>query len=214
VKRRLFNAATLVSLVVGLVIVAAWIRSFWWVTLRDAYWSVPLETGEHAGSFSTAGFSLVSHGGAIHLTWFENPLIEENEPRGASKHIDWADRRMTQAPDFLSGWMLRYQHGMGMGRAAIGDVLTVPYWIVATPWLVVPLLWAWCHRPRRGPQACPACGYDLRGTPGGAACPECGKSPVDERADAEPRAVWGVAGAMGQSSDPCGGTRKAETTHG
>lgn len=35
--------------------------------------------------------------------------------------------------------------------------------------------WVWDQRRRIRPEwACQACGYDLRGTPGGAVCPECG----------------------------------------
>src|SRR5262249_37321410 len=45
---------------------------------------------------------------------------------------------------------------------------------------VLPLIWLWrlhlalARRRRLRDGQCPACGYDLRGSPAGGACPECG----------------------------------------
>ena len=55
----------------------------------------------------------------------------------------------------------------------------IPYWLLATAAGVLPALWVW-RRSRDGRLRllglCPACGYDLRATPG--RCPECGAVPA------------------------------------
>ena len=51
----------------------------------------------------------------------------------------------------------------------------VPYWAVCLPAAAAPLALLWRSRKTRRRQRsglCPACGYDLRATPG--RCPECG----------------------------------------
>jgi hypothetical protein len=54
----------------------------------------------------------------------------------------------------------------------------VPHWAVAAVLLVPPAVWLLRHRASRRRLRlglCPACGYDLRATPG--RCPECGTLP-------------------------------------
>jgi hypothetical protein len=61
--------------------------------------------------------------------------------------------------------------------------LAVPWWSLVAAFALVPLraVWNWQRRHRRRPpQACPACGYDLRTTADAAGprwptCPECGR---------------------------------------
>jgi hypothetical protein len=56
----------------------------------------------------------------------------------------------------------------------------VPYWAVMVLLLALPARVAWRARRRGrrlGRGQCPACGYDLRATPG--RCPECGAVPVE-----------------------------------
>ena len=61
----------------------------------------------------------------------------------------------------------------------VAAVLVIP----AVDWAVVAFVlltvggWVWRRfRPRRPDLACPACGYDLRGSAGRPECPECGES--------------------------------------
>lgn len=88
--------------------------------------------------------------------------------------------RLSEAATYeKKGW------GFGYARGAVGlRVLTSRYWAAHAPaWAVVTPLWIplvirlarplrALRRRRRG--LCPACGYDLRGTPGADRCPECG----------------------------------------
>jgi hypothetical protein len=55
----------------------------------------------------------------------------------------------------------------------------VPYWSLASLFGVLPGVWvlsAWRQRKRYAAGHCPACGYDLRASPG--RCPECGAVPA------------------------------------
>ncbi len=58
--------------------------------------------------------------------------------------------------------------------------VVVPYWFLVAVTLFGPALWA-IPRVRRAAHhrcgRCPACGYDLRATPG--RCPECGAVPAE-----------------------------------
>lgn len=75
----------------------------------------------------------------------------------------------------------RPDHAMFIGYAY---AVQVPHWMILVVTSVLPL--AWCAgrartarqraRAARRQQGglCPACGYDLRGSPGGGPCPECG----------------------------------------
>jgi hypothetical protein len=59
----------------------------------------------------------------------------------------------------------------------------VPHWVIVTACLVIPA-YAATRRSRRARLACPACGYDLCGTPSGGGsesktCPECGFRPPE-----------------------------------
>jgi hypothetical protein len=62
--------------------------------------------------------------------------------------------------------------------APLPDALTAwvvfPHWTLVLPAAMLPSVWMARRWRRRGPHACPACGYDLRGSPGGKTCPECG----------------------------------------
>ena len=51
----------------------------------------------------------------------------------------------------------------------------VPHWFLTLTFAVLPAIWLfkWNRRRKLGPNACPACGYDLTGNESGV-CPECG----------------------------------------
>ncbi len=70
------------------------------------------------------------------------------------------------------------------------DALTLPIWLVAVFFTIVPLLWLRrrrIERRRNRPGFCQNCGYDLRATP--KRCPECG---TEVPAPAPPAAAPGL----------------------
>ncbi len=64
------------------------------------------------------------------------------------------------------------------GGSAQLVVLHVPFWLLLLLTMVLPMVrfvrWRRAGRARRRLGLCMQCGYDLRGTSAGAACPECG----------------------------------------
>ena len=55
--------------------------------------------------------------------------------------------------------------------------LTIAYWLLLPPTLILPTIAFARHRRRRRREAgnlCPTCGYDLRAHNAGDRCPECG----------------------------------------
>jgi hypothetical protein len=144
-RRRLLNLLTLLSLLLCVAVAALGVRSYW----ADAPDRLDL------GSSSSSPF-LVSSGGSLGWNYW-------SDGRFTSSARDW---------DFLG--FSCYRAGVG------GQTLTewrVPYWFLTTTAAILPAArgWRWfrsMNRARR--HLCPACGYDLRATPG--RCPECGEA--------------------------------------
>jgi hypothetical protein len=95
---------------------------------------------------------------------------------GFGKDHSTSSRSDFHAPDFLK----RSDDGLPHGRAVrVFRVVWFPYWSLAIVLAILPAIRLQAmvrirHRARRG--LCPACGYDLRATPG--RCPECGAVPA------------------------------------
>jgi hypothetical protein len=70
------------------------------------------------------------------------------------------------------------------GRPVVHWTAVVPPWWQVGVFAVLPVIWTagwllrrpriWRGRARADAGCCPACGYDLRATPVGRPCPECG----------------------------------------
>ena len=72
------------------------------------------------------------------------------------------------------GWRLNER---GTGHRGVGIGWSTPYWFLVLLCCPAPSLRLTArlrNRRRRGRGLCPACGYDLRGTPD--RCPECGRA--------------------------------------
>jgi hypothetical protein len=190
--RRLFNIASALSLVVGLLFAAAWVSS------RDNYLSAAFHLG---GRFVFAeGHGELLHVGIVQgarpsdptgcwLCWFTQPdPIQIYGPTNLWKVVPgslWSD------------WAAQVYVGDGSGRQMpplrpLHGVI-IAWWAALLAPAFLPLLWLLMFqlgRSRRARQEhrrirglCPTCAYDLRASKD--ACPECG-TPI--RADAVARA--------------------------
>jgi hypothetical protein len=156
-KRRLFHAAALMSLVLCVALSGLWVRSYWridfvrdiafgrcfWFSSRSGRWMFSVDRiGPETGPQVVA---------ILRRTWRVSVVQDPWEPR-----FLW---------EFKGGWGSESLH------------LVAPHWALVLPFTVIPAAWA-AQRiraaRRRASSACPACGYDLRGTPASNPCPECG----------------------------------------
>jgi hypothetical protein len=164
VKRRLLSAGALVSLVLCILSGVAWWRSH-----TRAYGlrftGQPDSAIELVHGGIEAWHGRVSYGGPRAWQRSEHPLAVYFLNFAAKEH-----------PRMSASWGSAYRErwGFGWGRGgAYVWLLRVPLW---TPMGVFGLLAASCFlmaRKSNRAGCCPACGYDLRGTPGNN-CPECG----------------------------------------
>ena len=202
-RRRLWIMLALLSSVVALAIGGVWARSLWRAdsfTIDRQRWDV-FSTNRHVGS-GASEFRLVWIDGGIGVGWSSFSPAPNAGPQpqpmrsSISTGLDWSSEPVHwPAPD-LPGLGLRRiavsvpQLGFGLEHdeylGPAGDQVEretnvqVPLWL---PFLLAVLVaslsgWRARHWHRRYTHIarglCPACGYDLRGTPEGEPCPECG----------------------------------------
>lgn len=164
--RRLFNLATILSLLFCLACLCMWARSGY---VLDTV-SMPASNGrtwEFESCFGNAGIAL----------WTEYPQIDENDaivpwrqqPWTCSLQSDWQD----QGPRWWEDWWPSYESDTG--HVAMKQEVLFPYWLLTLSTATLPGLWWWRrHQRKRGETAglCKKCNYDLRASPD--RCPECG----------------------------------------
>jgi hypothetical protein len=173
-KRRLLNLLAALSLLLSLACAAAWVRSYWFIDqLIVARGGVLFRAGHERGSF----------------------IVDWTDPWPGKQRIGpWMrhDRLPPPPPDRGWDWGRLRQFGYvtRLGEVALQPqpvrvpehVLWFPQWALVLALSVLPL---WVlgrgtarlvrNRSRAARHLCPACGYDLRATPG--RCPECGHTP-------------------------------------
>jgi hypothetical protein len=169
VKRRLFNAGALMSLVVFMAMMALWVSSYW----HEQYLSYSTERKK---------VFVYSRSGSIEFGFV---------PPFTNSGLQLESTPATKA--FSAASLMDF----GYGRDAFEAWLLVPHWVLFPALLATPGVWLFRRRAGTclGRAACPACGYDLRGTPGSKTCPECGfTSPPAE--PPEPPVPAGPAGGI------------------
>jgi hypothetical protein len=165
-RRLLFTALSALSLLVCVVTLALWMRSYW---VNDSFdWGRP-----------TVRHSIGSNRGNI---WWDRIDITKSPQASFSRGTGY-DRHPAGAfnDTFPPTWSFAgfaWRHAVFSLTPGSGAVdtrnLRVPDWSIALAMLVLPGLWLMTRRlrNRRADGLCRRCGYDLRATPG--RCPECG----------------------------------------
>jgi hypothetical protein len=177
--RLLFTFCWGLSLVLGTALTGMWARSY-------SRGDLLRHIGQESAAGSTSYFAS-SHAGRVSVSRYV-------EPRPTDPFYLQGGNRL---PDGFSSshWDVKRKHPLSNNRLlnlvgfdarleqlALGTqhTLVVPYYALVLIWLVTPGFVAFRYARRRRRHAaglCPACGYDLRATPG--RCPECGAAAAE-----------------------------------
>ena len=162
VKRRLVTLAAGASLLLCVVTVALWLRSY-----RRGDFVTRFRSGTFREIASSRGRLYIKSGPTSYPDGFAWTT-------GAPHFVNFD----VMIPNTVTGWQFlgfgRYG-GTSDGVPRRVSVLVGPYWSFLLLFLASPGVWMLRRRPL-GPGRCRACGYDLLGTP--ARCPECGGVPA------------------------------------
>ena len=192
-RRSFLLTLSALSLIVGVLLIAAWTLGQW---RADSLVSQRV----HQEDNSWRAASVVSSTSGIYVSWQRKGFSAPGEALAYSReqHLAEGFLHATGAPQrspFSAGGSFFNRIGFGY------EVLTVtrdsgrpgtyrgrwrrahvPYWALTAAFLAagLPSVRAWFARRRRlrrrAAGCCPSCGYDLRSTPD--RCPECGMAPA------------------------------------
>jgi hypothetical protein len=162
-KRRLFNLAAAVSLVMMLAIPPMWARSYWWregiqCAFADEYFSCQYCRGLVAVTW-LAGRTDIPSG----IRLFQNETWDMWRYTAAG--FRWISSSFVRSGVVMRHWSVHFPFSFAL-------LLTIP----------LPALWYFDRRrnaARSYQGRCVRCGYDLRATPD--RCPECGTAAEGSR---------------------------------
>jgi hypothetical protein len=192
VKRRLFNLAAALSLMLCLAALGLWTRSHFRV-----------DDISHTGRWHVHNFVSIRGRLVVQWGWSTEDVLRTAAPRYRSGGFFWdtssAETVLGIEPT-PHGWALggfdcfawSTSRKNAAGQAAAGErVYIVPWWFVTAVTAVGPTWWFFrirrqARRTRLG--LCGCCGYDLRASAG--RCPECG---TQAKPQAEPQPAEGAA---------------------
>jgi hypothetical protein len=187
----LFNFAAGVSLLICVLSIAAWTRSYFAcdALAYSAHEDTPVVSTMRRWDFSQAN-------GVIRLDWLEVQdlilLRPKNLPRWPRRD-GWKYDTASIRPQLLQeGDSLAAKLGFAWGSSPFGlppssrvggsskasnRVFSFPHWAMTLAAAFLPACWLTGHRRRHAnrPGLCTNCGYDLRATAN--RCPECGTVP-------------------------------------
>jgi hypothetical protein len=184
VRRRLFNLATALLLVLCVVACVEWVRSYrvsdWWMWVS------------HPGTPSAEHrFSLGLHSGQFGLSWNRIELFPPDQYSSRVVYFSHIAHETRRPPvQFWARQGGRSTNWSLLGFLHFENSVHAPAWSVVGVLAAVAMLsarpWRWRALRRMSKGLCPNCGYDLRATPEkGAAllerCPECGTVSVASR---------------------------------
>ena len=182
-RRRLLGAFSLFSLILCGTTVVLWVRSYW-VRTEAEWWRVPRASEKLLnGDEPDRMLKFRPTRGSFQVKW----VREEPQWWFADEHGHWQERPQPQvakkwkfgdrgevSAEFDEGTIRplygRWVDGTGEDVRSV----TIPLWLPFLAMLLVPVACTTLGlgRTRRRLGLCPACGYDLRATPG--RCSECG----------------------------------------
>ena len=173
-KRRLFNLAAAVSLVLCAALATTWTAAQWRGVSIGSMDEGSVLRSEYLNKRYYVGFDRR----LIVIQWYENDVYKLLNTR----YLDPGpkDFYFIRAPDSIA------PNGRPWARHG---TLTFPYWFALLITAALPAWWCIRHRARQrrarriAAGLCPTCGYDLRATP--ERCPECGT-------EAKPRSAGGA----------------------
>ena len=190
--RNLFNAATLLSLLLCIAAAVLWIRSY---RVYDFYVGQRFYSTQTGAGCVRQTYSSLGRGGfTLNVVDIDVRIPSEvarlqamppQSQRIIGQPISHAPLAIGAATGSKLTSILGFQFDRGSaGRLDRYTRLTFQLWHVVLLAAILPYLW--CSR-RRHPQKldasrCPNCNHDLRATP--ARCPECGTIPAPARYDA------------------------------
>jgi hypothetical protein len=178
-KRRLLNSTAL-SLLLCIAVVLVWVQSysvsdvFTYIHRRQGASDVRVRVEFNQG---VARFMLVDFAFRGPAAWVADAEAM-TDGWAAEGYRGWWRRQAPRSPATRSDrYLLGFRHESGtfvhfLNLSERRRAVTVPMWPAAVLFGVLPFYSLLRHRRRRKAGLCPACGYDLRATPG--RCPECG----------------------------------------
>jgi len=179
VRRRLFNLAAGVSLLLCVATAALWISSYFtrWERIEIAHrQSIDLLDDDGRPFLCNESFRgvLFEKGSIVCFRFSYNVELGPGPPSGWGFNEGVTGRNLRNAGQ----WWWRASKPGVFGRPDAYAEVGVRASVVVAALALLPAFWfvAAVRRRRRGDQSlCPICGYDLRATP--ERCPECGKVP-------------------------------------
>jgi hypothetical protein len=176
-KRRLFNLAAAISLVLCAATAALWVRSY--IVSDTLKWQSRPNTSSAVNSVSVTS----DRGGVVAWRTWENVAESQDgfswtrrEPWGYLKYFDGTFRRVGRG-QLLGFAYFKNARADSFLYTSSSSAVFVPYWPLFVLTGLGPLLWLRARvrlRARRRRRQCLSCGYDLRASPD--RCPECGTS--------------------------------------
>ena len=171
IRRRIFTALSVLSLLLCLATIALWVRSYW----RSDVVSYVVDPNRWYAAMSLRGH--------IGLCCGQDSPVERGFMYAASdgtNNLTLLQWSRTVATRSRSGWFLGV--GIVSGPSQFWGI-GVPHWFLALLFAILPAVHLRAmirSRRTRREGLCPKCGYDLRATPD--QCPECGKVIADRPA--------------------------------
>ncbi len=191
-RRWVFDLLAVLSLVLCVLMVAFWIRSYF---IFDGWdWSDGVRVPTAGYQVAWRKVLISEHGSVSFIMEREFGAFRPFFQKLAANEVAFVrNLYISPIPRLISpGWFLGFGYQTQIGHPVIADDLrpppvellrawTIPGWALVAATGALPAYWLTIVRRRRAAQTgrCTHCGYDLRATPD--RCPECGTIPPKKK---------------------------------